>query len=295
MRRIWLVALLLLAVGADAQDFIRYAPPPGTFSSGVTGTTAFFTGPVSIGNTAAAPYANLYGDAANTLALRNGGTDAVPVEQKLNIYNFCAGAACATGYEMARVGWNGDIFEIRTLYAGTGSAKDILINSNNSVVQLGNSIAVDNDGRTFGAVNFAWQSVAVARTIHGSKSTALADDTKKAFATVPIAAGSYGGGDILYTLYCADANDRVSRSGRIPWAGQNTGGTETCAVGTATSSGDVTNNAKAFTSATFTCADGGANAVQIEVQADCTIAAPTVLTIEWRFDNTKIALVAPAT
>jgi hypothetical protein len=139
------------------------------------------------------------------------------------------------------------------------------------------------------------KNIIVSRGLQGSKSTALADNTKKAFVTVAIAAGSYVGGDIVFTLYCADAADRVSRSGRVTFAAQNTGGTETCSVGTPDVTGDVTNNAKAFTSAAFTCADGGTNAIQIEVQADCTIATPTTLTIEHRLDMPTVATLTPAT
>ena len=42
-RAIWLVALLLLAVGAQAQDFIKYTPAP---VAGTSGGGATFTAPV---------------------------------------------------------------------------------------------------------------------------------------------------------------------------------------------------------------------------------------------------------
>jgi hypothetical protein len=136
--------------------------------------------------------------------------------------------------------------------------------------------------------------VGVSRATVGSKSTALTDNTKKAFSVIDIASGSYGGGDIIWTLYCADSNDRVTRSGRIPFSAQNTGGTETCSMGTTSSSGDTSNNAKTFPTVTFTCADGGTNKIQLEVQADCDITTPTTLTIEHRFDMPKYNALTPA-
>ena len=79
------------------------------------------------------------------------------------------------------------------------------------------------------------------------------------------------------------------------WPAQNTAGTESCTIGAATSSGDSSNNAKTFAAVTFTCADGGANAIQIEVQADCSIAAPTTLTIQTRPAQAKFNVVTPQT
>lgn len=249
-RAILTLALLGLASGAWAQDFIQYTPPrssvPSVFDVGTSGT-----GEVRIYNVYATEYTRMYWTGNEFLATTTGAN---------RTYRF---------------GSPGGMFNV-------GGA-------------TGHLYPDSSDAKTVGLTTKLLSHVYISRGFQGSKSTALADNTKKAFATVAVAAGSYVGGDIVYTLYCADASDRVSRSGRITFAAQNTGGTETCAVGTPDTTGDVTNNAKAFTSATFTCADGGTNAIQIEVQADCTIATPTTLTIEHRFDQPVIATVTPAT
>lgn len=59
--------------------------------------------------------ANLYGEAANTLALRNG-TNA----QTFNVYNTYTDAS---NYERGQVSWGSNAFTIGTFAAGTGSAR----------------------------------------------------------------------------------------------------------------------------------------------------------------------------
>ena len=115
----------------------------------------------------------------------------------------------------------------------------------------------------------------------GSNVTVLTDNTKAAFTKIAVANSAYGGGVFYYSLFCADASDRVTRSGLIPFSVQGgDSGTETCSIGTDAPTGDVTDNAKAFTTVTWTCADGGTNLVQFEVQADCTIGTPTDIHID---------------
>ena len=65
-------------------------------------------------------------DAANTLALRNGGTNASPVSQQFNVYKFWADAS---NYSRLEVGNSADA-NTHYLYAtqsGTGTARDLLI------------------------------------------------------------------------------------------------------------------------------------------------------------------------
>lgn len=139
------------------------------------------------------------------------------------------------------------------------------------------------------AVFYARQSA-----IEGSRSRTLADNIKTAFVVVSVPSNFYAGGDLIWTLYCADANDRVARSGRLPWSAINDGGTETCVVGTTSSSGDAggTTGPPTFVAVTFTCADGGTNAIQLEVQADCSL-TPTTLTIQYRLDMPQPNTVTP--
>lgn len=63
-------------------------------------------------------------DAANTLALRNGGTAGAPVPQTLNLYNFFQDAS---NYERLAVYWSGNQAQLLTLQAGTGSARAMTI------------------------------------------------------------------------------------------------------------------------------------------------------------------------
>jgi len=212
-----------------------------------------------------------------------------------SFYLYNVGGPGVALYERGGFIWTSNSFRVVTEAGGGGTSRDMVLQPAGLVKVNTNGVPFATDNYTWGSNGALWKSIGVARGLEGSKSMTLPDNTKTAFETVDVAAASYGGGDLIWTLYCADANDRVSRSGRLPFAFQNTGGTETCAVGTTSATADVTNNAKAFTTVTFTCADGGTNKIQIEVLADCTIAAPTTLTIEYRNDMPKINTVTPGT
>jgi len=166
-----------------------------------------------------------------------------------------------------------------------GGANDFAIAAGGTDYHFISSAFTGTASADIGSPTYPWKVLFHNRSTVGSLSKTLADNTKATFATMSLqTADSYTGGDIIWTLYCADASDRVTRSGRLPWAAQTTGGTTTCAVGTTSSSGDVTNNGKAFSSVTFTCADATGSTVQLEVQADCSIVTPTTLLIWYRFD-----------
>lgn len=66
--------------------------------------------------------------AANTLALRNGGTAASPVPQLLRIYNFYVGAA---DYERGELYWTSNIFVVGTGATGTGTVRQLLLAGGN--------------------------------------------------------------------------------------------------------------------------------------------------------------------
>ena len=67
-------------------------------------------------------------DAANTLAQRNG-TNA----QTFNLYNTYTDAS---NYERGFMKWNSDVLEIGTEAAGTGTARDVVLNGNNRVSKI---------------------------------------------------------------------------------------------------------------------------------------------------------------
>jgi hypothetical protein len=130
-------------------------------------------------------------------------------------------------------------------------------------------------------------------SIQGSYATALADNTAKTYATVDVPVQGYSGGDIVYTLFCQDANDRVTRSGRTPFSAQGGDtGTVTCTTGTATTSGDSTDNSKSFSTVTFACT-AGTGVANLRITADCSITTPTLITIQWRLDMPQTRNVSP--
>jgi hypothetical protein len=72
-------------------------------------------------------------DAANTLALRNGGTAGTPVPQNFRIYNYTD--ASLTNFERGFMRWNSNTLEIGTEAGGTGTPRALIINSSNLTIQ----------------------------------------------------------------------------------------------------------------------------------------------------------------
>jgi hypothetical protein len=69
---------------------------------------------------------SLYRDAANVLALRNGASP-----QALNIYNTCTDSS---NYERGFARWNANNLEIGTEKAGTGSVRNMVLNTGDQVI-----------------------------------------------------------------------------------------------------------------------------------------------------------------
>jgi hypothetical protein len=72
-------------------------------------------------NPAVNPDTILARDAANTLALRNGGTAASPVPQTFRLYNYTD--VGLTNFERGFMRWNSNVLEIGTEAGGTGTAR----------------------------------------------------------------------------------------------------------------------------------------------------------------------------
>jgi hypothetical protein len=130
-----------------------------------------------------------------------------------------------------------------------------------------------------------WTNAYFSRSIQGSKSKTLTDNVATAFATMamPQTAGSnYGGGQMIYTIFCKDATNQAQQSGTVKFVCMNLAGTESCGFGTpdGVTLGDGT---AGLGTPTFTAA-AGADLVTISVQSDCTGVAPTTHTIQVRFD-----------
>jgi hypothetical protein len=124
-------------------------PASVRISSGVTlGWTA--------SNPAAALDLILTRDAANTLALRNGGTSGTPVPQAFRVYNWFDG----TNGEFGGIRWASNVFTIGPQTAGTGiaratsfvdgsGAERININASNGVVTVANMQLITSGGISY--------------------------------------------------------------------------------------------------------------------------------------------------
>jgi len=225
MRKALLIACALLLWGgmAAAQDLIRYYPPQSNSAgNGFTGTSGG---------------AQLQWDAANTLAQRNGGTQGTPVPQLFRVYDFCDGVDCATGYRRLQLGYVGTIFRIDNQNGGTGATSyfTFTYNGGGGYAFTETNFNPANDAIDLGQNGAFWKSFFVGRSIQGSKSKALTDNTATTFATVamPQAAGSnYGGGQIIYTIFCKDASNQAQQTGTVKFVCMNLAGTESCGWGT---------------------------------------------------------------
>lgn len=99
----------------------------------------------------ASPDLILARDAANTLALRNGGTAGSPAPQTLNIYQFWQDAA---NYCRLQIDWSGGYTQIRPIGAGTGSPSGLVIGTTILPTYVdGSSINVRGGDLLFGTDN----------------------------------------------------------------------------------------------------------------------------------------------
>lgn len=122
-----------------------------------------------------------------------------------------------------------------------------------------------------------------------SRSKALVDATATAFSRVAVANNSYEGGVLHYTIFATNATDYQNRSGSVPFAIRNLGGTETCTFGTASDAYDGTGTL----TVTWDCA-AGTDTVDLRATADTSLASTTIFTIQARVDLTSgIATVTP--
>ena len=81
-------------------------------------------------------------DAANTLALRNGGTNLSPVPQTFRVYNYYNNAS---DYERVRIGYASNVFKIIGEVAGSGTSRPLLIQSD-GITTIGIEDSTNNPG-----------------------------------------------------------------------------------------------------------------------------------------------------
>lgn len=138
-------------------------------------------GSLSFGGTVASPYVNLYGDAANQLAMRNGTTG-----QELRIYNTFTSS---TNYEAACFKWDTSTFYLGACKGSSGSLRTTLITGSTIAFVGGASGGTDvsvednvlipagNNGVALGKTNQNWSNLFLGTAlVFGNNSTKLVED-----------------------------------------------------------------------------------------------------------------------
>lgn len=288
----------------DTIAFAQGGIPTFTYGYNFSGAQIPSTGSYAWGASSAAGNGDLFlmRDAANTLALRNSGTAGVPVPQAFNVYNFCDGAACATGYERASFQWGyATPFDTSAAIvmqsAGTGSAKSFSIVATN--INLRGSInPYDSDTYNVGRSNILYQTGYLSRSIQGSKTFALTDGAAAA-AFVRIAVpqtvdSNFAGGDVIWTATAKDATPHVQAlSGRLKFSAVNNAGTEVCAVDPTAAVTAPNANSSGTLSCTMSCASNAADTVDLMATCDTSLGTPTGLTLYYRLDMPKTQTITP--
>lgn len=235
----------------------------------------------------------LWRDAANTLALRNGGTAGAAVPQTFNVYNFCDGAACATGYERGAFRFATNRLEISTEVGGTGTARNIYIGAAGGRLYVANGYfqPSNNEGADLGDGSGAisWKSVYQTRATMGYKQKTINDASATAFdrLALPQTLGTnMTTGVLLYHVHCDNGTmtTYADRSGEVAFSCNNIGGTEACVFDTTTAQTATQAATYALAVPTWT-ATGGTDTVDLNANVDCTgVVGPTNMYIRWRLN-----------
>ena len=277
MRKVLLAALLILLPGmgdAFAQSCngcaIGYMPPGGLSALTSSGTAITSTLPLLLPDGSNAAPALAFTSQTNT-GINYGGS----------IINFVQGGVVRGGVSSSGIFAAGYGITAATVPLSGGIALT------NGAITWNTSDAAD-----IGSATVLARSLFLTRSIQGSKSKALTDNTATAFVRLAVADDDYEGCGVIYTAYAEDtATDaRQTRTGRIHAAILNNSGTETVAFST----GD---SAVSVTAGTFTCTFDGnsASADTIDLRATCdtSLAATTTLTFEYRLDCPSTVTVTP--
>jgi hypothetical protein len=285
-----------VGVGFDANS--TYAAPSLRVVSG--GTEYAFLGAISsvatLRFTADTYLARI---AANHLGMKNGAT-----AQTFSVANKDDGAGIYERFESA---WSTDYLYLRTTAAGAGAQqRGIALNGSTLLFQTGGTgrwtigdsylnpgtSDLNSLGSTSGLIAHAYLS----RSIQGSKSKALVDNTATAFVRVAVADDDYEAGRVDWVAYAEDADTdaRQVRSGNVQFACLNSSGTESCVFSTL-GTGDTTFVPTAGTLAcSFTSASVVADTIDLRATCDTSLdAAAETLTFEWRLDVPTVATLTP--
>jgi hypothetical protein len=264
MRKCLLAALLVLLPGlAVGQDFIRYYPPQSNSAgNGFVGTSGG---------------AQLQWDAANILALRNGGTAGTPVAQTQRIYYFCDGAACATGYGRGSLGWNAsNEFLITAEAAGTGTQGKVVIYGSGGLYTTNIRSYNGSDVDSLGLGTAQWMHGYFSRSFQGSKSKTLTDAAAAASIwSCAVPTSDSIGGELIWTTESTDATDYRVTQGAVRFAGVNKAGTTTCTIGVIGTDLTASSNGNTLV-CTWTNVASGTNCLLSATCTDNTAAAQTM-------------------
>ena len=149
------------------------------------------------------------------------------------------------------------------------------------------------DGRTLGDSAALWQSLALSRSIQGSKAKSLTDAAAAvSFTRIAVPTNGYIGGELIYTANSTDGTNRLTTTGRYNFAGADTAGTVTCGTPNA-----VGTPATAYRRAnTLVCAvTAVTSTTNCDLQVTCTdnLAGTQTVTFEYRLDMPSPATVSP--
>jgi len=230
------------------------------------------------------------------------GSTAVPASSSIVLgtgqsLTLCNTADCATDYERAVLDWSGNIARLGVTKGGSGSNRALMIYSQGADIYIrpvnsstagwratSTSFYPENsDEDAFGAPSQLATHLFLSRSIQGSKSKTLTDNTATAFVRLTVSDDDYEGCEVIYTAFAEDADTdaRQTRTGKVAVAILNNSGTETAVFST----GD---SAVAVTAGTLTCtfdSAGGTNTIDLRATCDTSLdAAAETLTFEYRLD-----------
>jgi hypothetical protein len=260
MRKVLVVLALLLCLPMfGSGQSINYYPAGGLSELTSSGTALTSTVPIKLPDGATGSVA-LQSDTKATTGLYFGSTDSAVILQSTAPY----------GIQMVSNGSSAGFEVVAGNYASPVA---------NDTLQLGQATA-------------AFTNAYILRSVQGSKSKALVDNTATAFVRLAVADDDYEACGLIWTAYAEDSDTdaRQVRTGRTMVAILNNSGTESAVFST----GDEAVN---VTAGTMTCtfdAAGGTNTIDLRATCNTSLdAAAETLTFEYRLDCPSTVTVTP--
>jgi len=169
--------------------------------------------------------------------------------------------------------------------AGTGLDRAITFSTSGITYLMGSIAFYSSNADTVSAGYSAYPFTHgyFSRSLQGSKSKTLTDaGAAVSIWRIAVPTNGYAGGDTIFTANSTDGTNRLTTTGRVTFAGADTGGTVTCGIGTPY--GLVTAYRRANTLVcTFTAVTSTTNC---DIQVTCTdnLAGTQTMAIESRLD-----------